>query len=177
MQSTVNVIGNRDCELPSHRRVSGLHVYTYSSIVTALQTRPRLQPIVYPAPNPPSLEILRARMLDCGCSPSASLKKTAEAFFSSLCGSGAKRVVDVRLNNVSQLVGFSKRDDLSCRLRAICGIEYVHRPVLSPTENSERVPEAQARLGWIQAEIDRDRRDRNHSGGCRAPSRAPMPPQ
>ncbi len=39
-------------------------------------------------------------------------KKSAEAFFSALRRPGAKRVVDVRLNNVSQLAGFSKRDDL-----------------------------------------------------------------
>ena len=41
-------------------------------------------------------------------------KKLAEAFFSLLCTSGAKRVLDVRLNNVSQFAGFSKRDDLRC---------------------------------------------------------------
>jgi len=39
--------------------------------------------------------------------------KNAEDFFKRLRDSGAKRVVDVRLNNVSQLAGFSKRDDLS----------------------------------------------------------------
>ena len=38
--------------------------------------------------------------------------KTAEHFFTRLQKSGVKRVVDVRLNNVSQLAGFSKREDL-----------------------------------------------------------------
>ena len=33
-------------------------------------------------------------------------KKTAQRFFETLRASGAKRVVDVRLNNVSQLAGF-----------------------------------------------------------------------
>ena len=37
--------------------------------------------------------------------------KTAEDFFTRLRKSGVKRVVDVRLNNISQLAGFSKRDD------------------------------------------------------------------
>ena len=60
-------------------------------------------------------------------------KKSAEAFFSAVCGSGARRIVDVRLNNVSQLAGFSKRDDLRYFLREICSMDYVHMPQLAPT--------------------------------------------
>lgn len=37
-------------------------------------------------------------------------KKPARRFFELVCGSGAKRVVDVRLNNVSQLAGFAKKE-------------------------------------------------------------------
>src|SRR5213083_1527669 len=62
-------------------------------------------------------------------------KKPAETFFETLCTSGAKRVVDVRLNNISQLAGFSKRDDLAYFLRSILGIEYVHSPLLAPTQD------------------------------------------
>jgi uncharacterized protein (DUF488 family) len=61
--------------------------------------------------------------------------KKAEEFFTHLQKSGVKRVVDVRLNNVSQLAGFSKRDDLQYFLKAILGIEYVHLPVLAPTQD------------------------------------------
>jgi uncharacterized protein (DUF488 family) len=61
--------------------------------------------------------------------------KTAEVFFTRLQKSGVKRVVDVRLNNVSQLAGFSKREDLRYFLKAILGIEYVHLPVLAPTQD------------------------------------------
>ena len=61
--------------------------------------------------------------------------KTAEEFFARLQKSGVKRVVDVRLNNVSQLAGFSKRDDLKYFLKAILGIEYVHLPILAPTQD------------------------------------------
>ncbi len=61
-------------------------------------------------------------------------KKSAETFFSALRRSGAKRVVDVRLNNVSQLAGFSKRDDLRYFLREVCEMDYVHLPVLAPTQ-------------------------------------------
>jgi uncharacterized protein (DUF488 family) len=61
-------------------------------------------------------------------------KKSARRFFELLRGSGAKRVVDVRLNNVSQLAGFAKKDDLAFFLKEICGMEYVHLPELAPTQ-------------------------------------------
>ena len=60
-------------------------------------------------------------------------KKSAEKFFDLLSSSGVRRVVDVRLNNVSQLAGFAKRDDLRYFLRRVCGMEYVHLPELAPT--------------------------------------------
>ena len=49
-------------------------------------------------------------------------------------GPGIRRLIDVRLNNVSQLAGFTKRDDLAFFLRKICGIEYLHEPLLAPTQ-------------------------------------------
>jgi uncharacterized protein (DUF488 family) len=61
-------------------------------------------------------------------------KKTAEKFFGLLRGSGARRVVDVRLNNVSQLAGFAKKDDLAFFLKELAGMEYVHLPELAPTQ-------------------------------------------
>jgi uncharacterized protein (DUF488 family) len=60
--------------------------------------------------------------------------KKAESFFEKLRQAGVKRVVDVRLNNVSQLAGFSKKDDLKYFLRAIAGIDYLHLPELAPTK-------------------------------------------
>jgi uncharacterized protein (DUF488 family) len=62
-------------------------------------------------------------------------KKSAEAFFTKLKRSGAKLVVDVRLNNVSQLAGFAKRNDLQFFLREICRMDYVHVPELAPTQD------------------------------------------
>jgi len=62
-------------------------------------------------------------------------KKTAEQFFSQLAAEGVRRVVDTRLNNRSQLAGFAKQDDLKYFLRAIAGIEYVHAPLLAPTQD------------------------------------------
>lgn len=61
-------------------------------------------------------------------------QKTAEQFFGLLRSSGAKRVVDVRLNNVSQLAGFAKKQDLTYFLKEICGLDYVHLPELAPTQ-------------------------------------------
>lgn len=61
-------------------------------------------------------------------------KKGAKEFFTLLKTSGAKRLVDVRLNNVSQLAGFAKRDDLRYFLQEICGMEYDHVPQLAPTK-------------------------------------------
>jgi len=61
-------------------------------------------------------------------------KKSAEQFFSRLADSGARRLIDVRLNNVSQLAGFSKRDDLRYFLKEICSMEYVHLAELAPTQ-------------------------------------------
>jgi len=62
-------------------------------------------------------------------------KKSAEKFFSKLKQGGIKRLVDVRLNNSSQLAGFTKRDDLRYFSKTICGIDYIHLPALAPTKD------------------------------------------
>ena len=60
-------------------------------------------------------------------------KKPASAFFALLRDSGAKRLVDVRLNPGGQLSGFAKGSDLAYFLRELCGMDYLHMPELSPT--------------------------------------------
>ena len=62
-------------------------------------------------------------------------KKSAETFFTRLKEAGVKRLIDVRLNNVSQLAGFTKKNDLRFFAKAICNIEYVHMPTLAPTQD------------------------------------------
>jgi uncharacterized protein (DUF488 family) len=62
-------------------------------------------------------------------------KKTAAQFFEKLRANGIKRVVDVRLNNVSQLAGFSKREDLQYFLKEILHVDYVQAPLLAPTKD------------------------------------------
>lgn len=59
---------------------------------------------------------------------------SAERFFERLKGAGIRRLIDVRLNNSSQLAGFSKRDDLAYFLRVICDADYLHEPLLAPTQ-------------------------------------------
>ncbi len=61
-------------------------------------------------------------------------KKPAQRFFDLLGKLNARRVVDVRLNNVSQLAGFAKKNDLAYFLQEICGMEYIHAPELAPTQ-------------------------------------------
>ena len=62
-------------------------------------------------------------------------KTSAESFFARLKKASVKSLVDVRLNNVSQLAGFAKKNDLRYFLKTICGVEYVHRLELAPTKD------------------------------------------
>jgi uncharacterized protein (DUF488 family) len=79
-------------------------------------------------------------------------KTTAESFFTRLANADVKTVIDVRLNNVSQLAGFAKKDDLRYFLKAICQIEYEHRPELAPTQ--EMLDEYKKRRGaWTTYEV------------------------
>jgi uncharacterized protein (DUF488 family) len=61
-------------------------------------------------------------------------KKNAEAFFGRLKKSGVGKLIDIRLNNVSQLAGFTKKDDLIYFLKKICDCDYAHKPLLAPTK-------------------------------------------
>lgn len=61
-------------------------------------------------------------------------RKTAEEFFGILKRAGIRQLLDVRLNNSSQLAAFSKRDDLRFFLREICSAGYLHEPLLAPTQ-------------------------------------------
>jgi uncharacterized protein (DUF488 family) len=60
-------------------------------------------------------------------------KKTAEQFFCLLDRPDIKRVVDIRLNNNSQLAGFTKSDDLRYFLHHIIKKDYLYLPQLAPS--------------------------------------------
>jgi uncharacterized protein (DUF488 family) len=74
-------------------------------------------------------------------------KKSAEEFFTRLQGAGVRRVVDVRLNNTSQIAGFAKARDLAFFLRAVAGIDYLHLPDLAPTQDILDVSKAKGE--WV----------------------------
>ena len=61
-------------------------------------------------------------------------QKSASEFFGTLKAHGIERLLDVRLNNTSQLAAFAKQADLAYFLREICGAEYEHEPLLAPTQ-------------------------------------------
>lgn len=80
-------------------------------------------------------------------------KKNAETFFGLLKSSHTTKLIDVRLNNVSQLAGFAKKDDLRFFLKEICNISYVHTPEFAPTDEMLR-PYKQGNISW-EAYADR----------------------
>ncbi|MEJ2187447.1 MAG: DUF488 domain-containing protein [Gemmatimonadota bacterium] len=77
-------------------------------------------------------------------------KKSAERFFTLLRDAGVRRVLDVRLNNSSQLAGFAKQDDLRFFLREIGGIDYVYLTELAPTQ--EIIDTGRKRKDWTAFE-------------------------
>jgi len=61
-------------------------------------------------------------------------QKSAGEFFGTLKAHGIERLLDVRLNNTSQLAGFAKQADLAYFLSEICGCAYEHEPLLAPEQ-------------------------------------------
>jgi uncharacterized protein (DUF488 family) len=61
-------------------------------------------------------------------------KKNAATFFNFIRESNVSTLLDVRLNNVSQLAGFAKKDDLEFFLKELCNVEYIHAVELAPTK-------------------------------------------
>jgi uncharacterized protein (DUF488 family) len=59
-------------------------------------------------------------------------EKPAQRFFELLRMAKVRRIIDVRLNNVSQLAGFAKRDDLRFFLKEMCGSDYMELRELAP---------------------------------------------
>ncbi|BBQ48807.1 DUF488 domain-containing protein [Acinetobacter pittii] len=61
-------------------------------------------------------------------------KKSENKFFNLIKQNHVKKIIDVRLNNVSQLAGFAKRDNLKLFLHELCNCDYEHVPDLAPTD-------------------------------------------
>ena len=61
-------------------------------------------------------------------------QKSAEQFFDLICKNDIGLMIDIRLNNVSQLAGFAKGKDLKYFLARICKCDYVHDLDFAPTQ-------------------------------------------
>jgi uncharacterized protein (DUF488 family) len=61
-------------------------------------------------------------------------QKSASEFFGALKSHRIERLLDVRLNNTSQLAAFAKQQDLAYFLREICNADYEHQPLLAPAQ-------------------------------------------
>ncbi len=61
-------------------------------------------------------------------------KKSAEEFFHLVQNNEIEMLIDVRLNNQSQLAGFTKGRDLTFFLRKICKCSYSHEIQFAPTK-------------------------------------------
>jgi uncharacterized protein (DUF488 family) len=61
-------------------------------------------------------------------------QKTAQNFFELLKNNNIEVILDIRLNNTSQLAGFAKYPDIKYFLHKICDINYIHDTKFSPTE-------------------------------------------
>lgn len=80
-------------------------------------------------------------------------KKSAEHFFNQLIDNDVKKIIDVRLNNTSQLSGFAKKKDLIFFLEKLCGIDYIHLDELAPTK-SILEPYQKKKITWEQYAIE-----------------------
>lgn len=78
-------------------------------------------------------------------------QKKAEDFFNLIRNNEVKTLVDVRLNNTSQLSGFAKRDDLKFFLKELCNCDYIHVPDLAPTKEILK-PYQDKKITWQQYE-------------------------
>ena len=61
-------------------------------------------------------------------------QKNAKTFFELLKKNNVEVLIDIRLNNRSQLAGFTKGDDLAYFLQNLCGCAYYHEIGFAPTK-------------------------------------------
>ena len=62
-------------------------------------------------------------------------QKSAEEFFDLLIANKVECLIDVRLNNSSQLAAFTKHRDLEYFLKVIANINYIHDVKYAPTKD------------------------------------------
>lgn len=77
-------------------------------------------------------------------------KKRAATFFGALRDARVASLLDVRLNNTSQLAGFTRRDDLAFFCDAILGVPYRHLTELAPEQ--AMLDAYRAARDWVEYE-------------------------
>ncbi|MBE9221773.1 DUF488 domain-containing protein [Cyanobacterium stanieri LEGE 03274] len=77
---------------------------------------------------------------------------SAEQFFDSLTKNKVTTLIDVRLNNSSQLSGYAKKNDLQYFLKRICNINYVHIKDLAPNKDILDQFKKQKTISWKEYE-------------------------
>jgi uncharacterized protein (DUF488 family) len=76
---------------------------------------------------------------------------SAANFFGRLRKAKIERLIDVRLNNVSQLAGFAKKNDLAFFLRELCDADYVHELLLAPRDEDLKAVRG-GKMSWLEYE-------------------------
>ena len=61
-------------------------------------------------------------------------QKSAAQFFELIKENNIELLIDIRLNNKSQLAGFAKGEDLRYFLNHICNCEYIHELMFAPSK-------------------------------------------
>ena len=82
-----------------------------------------------------------------------SSKKSARKFFSLLGQSTANKLIDIRLNNASQLAGFTKSNDLEFFLEKLLNWQYIYKPLLAPTKDLLRNYQKKE-ITWADYEVE-----------------------
>lgn len=78
--------------------------------------------------------------------------KSAEKFFSLLMNNHVKKIVDTRINNVSQLAGYAKGADLKFFAKSIGQMDYDHNIDLAPTKELLSLYRDK-KISWAQYEV------------------------
>ena len=92
-------------------------------------------------------------------------KKTAECFFELLGRNEMEILVDIRLNNKSQLAGFAKSEDLKYFLKKICNCSYVHCPEYAPTSDILEKYKSK-NITWSDYELKYNKLMRERNAAC-----------
>jgi uncharacterized protein (DUF488 family) len=79
--------------------------------------------------------------------------KPAEKFFNLLRDAGVKKIVDTRINNVSQLSGFAKGSDLNFFAKEIGNMSYEHNLDFAPTKEL-LTRYRDKKISWLEYEIE-----------------------